>query len=250
MSENETVTATEPAAEQPTAATPPVEEPKAATPETPKQEPDWQAAYVGLQRTVNKAHQRTEDVLRQNAALAEALKEVKETTGLLARQSLGEEEAKALEVRQAQAQERAAALQAVQSTQQFMTAQTGLFLDLLKGNGIEPTDPEIDWGRDARDIQEWRERVGSSITAKLAKVNAEVISKYEEGIKAKNQKEVQAEAEALTQQQLREAGVDRIDTAKGSGPTRLADRIRDMDTSSDEFKKFFSDATSGRLTKL
>lgn len=251
MPEQEIVTATELAAEQPVeVATPPVAEPKAEAQPEPKQDPDWQAAYVGLQRTVNKAHARTEDVLRQNAALAEALKEVKETTGLLARQTLGEDEVKALESRQAQAQERAAALAAAQSAGQFISAQTGLFLDVLKAAGIEPTDPEIDWGRNARDVQEWRDRVGPSITARLEKANADRIRRYEEGVKAKNQKEVQAEAEALAQQQLKEAGVDRIDTAKGSGPTRLADRIKDMDTNSEEFKKFYSDATSGRLTKL
>ena len=247
MSEQEIVTAPVVVAEPEAPATPPGEEPKAEAPQEKKPDPDWQKAYIGLQTNLNRAHQRTEDVLRQNSALAEAVKEIKETQTLLARQTLGEDEVKALESKQAQAQERAAALQAAQSAGQFISAQTSLFLDLLKGAGIEPTDPEIDWGRDARDVQEWRARVGPSVSAKLAKVIAAHITKAEEGLKAKSKKEIEEEAKVLADRISKESGIDKVDTSRGAGPASIAQRIAGMDPTSPEFHKILEDAKRGRL---
>lgn len=248
MPDEQQTPSTEPQVAEPqAAATPTVEEPK---PEVTKpEEPDYRAAYVGLQRTVNKLHTRNEDLQRQNVEIAEALKSVKETTKLLATQSLGPEQMQALEARQHFQAERAAALQAAQRAEQFIATQTSVFLDTLKAAGINPDDPELDWGKDARDVQEWGERIGASVQRKLAKTIEAKLKEAEGKVSAKQSAEIKAEAEALAQRQLKESGVDHIDTAKGSAPTRLADRIRDMDPNSDEFKKFYSDVLAGRPIK-
>lgn len=236
-----TTPAAEPAPQEP------VTESQPTNPEQLKPEPDWKAAYVGLQRTVNKAHARNEELLRQNAALADATGGLKEDVDVLLRQTVGEEEFGKRVISRAQTQERQAAFQAAQAGQAFIHAQTSLFLETLQASGVDPNDPSIDWARDASNVQEWRERVGPSIVARMQRANEERISAYESSLKAKTAKEVEVEAEALTEQQLKAAGVDRIDTAKGGGRTTFVDRVRTMDRESPEFARMMSDAKAGRL---
>lgn len=244
--EQTTVTASEPAAEQPTEAATPPEQPKA---EEPKPEPDWRSAYVGLQRTVNKLHSRNEDLSRQNLEIAEALKTVKETTSLLAKSSLGEDEVRALEARQAQAAERAAALQAAQTAQQFVTASMGAVVKVMETAGVPPKDIEevLLGAKQTTNVSEWAETVNALATAKIAKAKEAELRKIEEGFRAKSQKEVQEEARALAERELKKAGVDQIDTGKGTSPSSLRDRIRDMDPGSPEFQQLVEQVKSGRL---
>ncbi len=239
-------TATEPAAAEPEVqATPPTEAPN---PEPEKQpEPDFRAAYVGLQRSQNRLNKRVEDVLGQNAALADTVRFLKEGQTAILKQTVGDEEVTRMEAREKASHERTAALQAAQATQAFVETQTGLFIETLSEAGVDLST--IDWAKDASNVQEWKERVGPSVKAALRNANAERIRKTEEGIKAKTSKEVKEEAEALTQRQLKEAGVDRIDNARGSGTSSLAQRIKDMDPGSPEFAKMLMDAKAGRLQK-
>lgn len=223
--------------------------PEPAKPET--QEPDYRAAYAGLQRSQNKLHRRVEDVLGQNAALAETVRVLTDGQKAILKQTLGDDEVKAMEARESVAQERAASVRAAAAGQSFILAQTGLFLDVLKAAGVDPNDPSIDWARDAGSLDDWRERVGPSVTARIQRANTERIAQYEASIKAKTAQEVAAEAEAMTQQQLKAAGVDRIDTGKGSGATSFADRIRNIDRNTPEgeqrFQKMMMDAKRGTL---
>lgn len=222
----------------------PTEEPK-AEPTQPKT--DYEAAYKGLQRSQNRLHQRVESVLGQNAALADTVRALKEGQTAILKQTVGEEEVARMNARETAAQERTAALQAAQAASQFITTQTGLFFETLMEAGVDPQDTSIDWAKDASNVQEWAERVRPSIKAALQKANAERIRKTEEGIRAKTSKEVKEEAEALTQRQLKEAGVDRIDTGKGSSTASLTERLLKMDRNSPEFEKMLNDAKAGRL---
>lgn len=243
------VTAPEPAAEQPIEAATPQAEPKA---EDPKPEPDWRSAYVGLQRTVNKLHSRNEDLSRQNFDIAEALKTVKETTSLLARSSLGEEEVKALEARQAQASERAAALQAAQAAGQFVTASLGTLVKVMESAGVGAKDIEevLLGAKQTSNVSEWAETVNALASAKIAKAKETELRKIEEGFRAKSQKEVQEEARALAERELKKSGVDQIDTGRGTATSSLSEKIRDMDPGSPEFARLVEMAKSGRLTRL
>lgn len=227
-------TVTTPVEANPPAAVTPQAAPKPEAPAEVREQPDYEAAYKGLQRTVNKLHSRNEDLQRQNAEIADSLKAVRETTNLLATQNLGPEQVKALEARQVAAAERAAALRASQTQEDFVKAQTGIFIDALKTAGIDPADPEIDWGRDARDLQEWQERFGSSVTKKLEKAIASRISQAEAGIKARTAAEIKAEAEALAARAVKEAGIDKVDTGKGGGTSKKS--VADM--TDEEFAQY------------
>lgn len=238
-----------PATEVPVAAEPQVE----ATPEPApnpepipeKQEPDFKAAYVGLQRTVNKLHARNEDILRQNRDLASAVEAIKTGQTAILRQTLGEDEAKALEARQAQAIAQSAQLEAARAAEQYIVSQTGIFLEVLTEAGVDPN--AIDWAKDASNVQEWAQRVGPSVKAAVRQANESRIRKATETVQAKSAKEVKEEAEALAQRIAKQNGVDKIDTAKGAGTTSLVDRIRDMDPGSAEFRALVERAKSGRL---
>lgn len=220
----------QPSPEAEPAATPAPEAPNA---EPPKPEFDYKSAWIATQTTVRRLHDRSDQLVAQNAELRDSLSTVRETQMALAKQSLGEDEVRALEARQAQASERASAIRAAQNTQQFIEAQTGLFLDTLASAGINPADPEIDWARDSRDVQEWRERVGPSIKAKLEKAITQRITKAEEGIRSKSAVEIKAEAEALASRQLKAAGVDKVDSGTSAGGSKAVGDMND-----DEFKAY------------
>jgi hypothetical protein len=241
----ETVT-TPPAADAAVQPTTPAPEAKAEQPQ-PKPAPDYEAAYKGLQTTVNKLHAREEDLLNQNRQIADALESVKKTQMAIARESLSEEKVKELESGQRIEQERSAALQAAHATEAFIVAQTGLFIDVLKVAGIDPNDPEIDWGRNAGNVQEWRNRVGPSIQNKLAKTIEEKTRRAESAVHAKSAQAIKEEAAALAQRQLKAADVDKVDTARGGPPTSLGQRIADMDPTSEDFRKLMIQAKAGKL---
>ena len=241
---DETTSATEVVAAEPEVqATPPAETPNPEP--TPPQDPDYRAAYVGLQRTVNKLHSRNEDVLRQNRELASAVETLKVGQSAILRQTLGEDEAKALEARQQAAATQSAQLEAAKAAEQYIVSQSALFIEVLQEAGVDPKS--IDWARDASNVTEWAQRVGPSVKAAVRSANEQRIRQAAASLTAKSQKEIKEEAEALAQRQLKEAGVDRIDTAKGTGRSTFAQRIQDMDANSDEFKKMMNDAKAGRL---
>ena len=212
-----------------------------------KAQPDWEAAYVGLQRSQNRVYGKLNNVLKQNAVLADTVKVLKDGQGAILRNTLGDDQARSFETQTRQAQERNAAMQAAQAAENYIRGTTSVLLDALEEAGVNAQDPNVDWGRDASDVNEWVERVRPSVRAAIRKANEQRVRSAEEGFKAKSAKEVKAEAEALTQRQLKEAGVDRIDSGRGSSPGTFASRIRDMDANSPEFQKLIEDAKSGRL---
>ena len=246
MSDEQQTPSTEPeaVAEQAQPATP-VEAPK---PE-PKDETDYRAAYVGLQRTVNKLHARNEGLQRTNAEIAEALKAVKETTNLLATQSLGPDQVKALEERQQLAQERAAAFQAAQSLEASVQATIGLVDRMMASSGLSEEDRKAVYlgAQGATGIQEWTDAVHALASQRLAKAIEARVKEAEGKVTAKQSAEIKAEAQALAEQAIKESGIDKVDTARGTAPASRAQRIAEMDPSSDEFKKFYNDVLAGRV---
>jgi hypothetical protein len=247
--EQPTPTTEAPAAEQaPRPATPPAEQPK---PE-PKPEPDWREAYVGLQRTVNKLHSRNDDLSRQNAEIADALRTVKETQTAIARQSLGEDQVAAIEAAQRSQSERAAALSAARSAEAFVNASIVVLSNTMASAGVPEAEVKqaLLGAKQSANVQEWAETVNELAVAAIAKARAAEARKAEDGLRAKTQRELKEEAEALAQQKLKEAGVDKIDTASGNTSTSsLAERIAKMDPSSDEFKAFYNDVLAGRVNR-
>lgn len=237
---DETTATPEPVVEPAPAAT--TTEP--AKPEEPKPEPDWQAAYKGLQRTVEKLHKSQEAVRDQNVTLVETVKILKEGQSAILKNSLGEDEARAFDDRQKQAEQQAQAVRAAQAAEKLVKVQTDLYLELLEDVGVDPKT--VDWASDATSPDEWLERVKPNIKSAVKKSIETNLRKAQEGIEAKTKKEIAAEAEALAQQQIKEAGVDKIDTGKGNSTSSMAERIARLDPSSPEFKKFYDDVMAGR----
>lgn len=243
---DETPTTEAPAADQAQPATPPTEQPK---PE-PKPEPDWREAYVGLQRTVNKLHSRNDDLSRQNAEIADALRTVKETQTAIAKQSLGEDQVAAIEAAQRTQAERAAALSAARSAEAFVNASIVVLSNTMASAGVPEADVKqvLLGAKQTANVQEWAETVNELAVAAIAKAKAADQRKLEDGLKAKTQRELTEEAEALAQQKLKEAGVDKIDTASGNTSTSsLVERIQKMKPNTPEFDKFYNDVLAGRV---
>lgn len=241
----ETATPVE-AVETSTEATTP--EPTNPEPTEAKPQPDWEAAYKGLQRSQNKAHQTLEEVRAQNRLLAETVKVLKEGQGTLLRHTVGEDEAKAIETRQQEAEARAAAVAAAQTLEQNLMASIGLVDRVLATAGLSEDDRKAVY-QQAKSIDgaAWFDAVHDLAQTRLEQINTKRLRDAEEGLKAKTRKEIEAEAEALAQRQLKEAGVDKIDTGKGSSTSDFASRIARMDPNSDEFKAVYADALAGRL---
>lgn len=243
------VPAAEPATEQPT---PPVQAEAVPAPEQPKPEPpketDWRAAYVGNQTNLNKLHARVDNLLEQNKGLAAAITSMKSGQNELVKATLGDDKAREMAARDAQNMAQEAARRAATAAQTLLETQAGLLLDALSAYGIDPKDPEIDWAQDAGlDVQQWGQRVGASVKAKIQKVTEQRLAKERETITAKSRAEIKAEAEALTDRTLKASGVDRIDTGKGQASTDLIERIRNLKPGTPEYRKFEADVASGRL---
>lgn len=248
MPDEPTATPAEAPVETAPAATTPPAETKPEPAPAPAPEPDFRAAYVGLQRSQNKLQSTVESLKQDRAALAEALRIVKEGQQVILKETVGEDKAKAFEAQQIHATAQAAQLRAAQSAEQLIVVQTGLFLEVLQEAGIDPQSRDIDWAQDASTPQEWAQRVGPSIKAAIRRSEETKAKRVEDNIKAKSAKEIAAEAEALAQRIAKDSGVDRIDTAKGGAITSTAERIAKMDANSPEFKKFFDDIVAGRTT--
>ena len=217
--------------------------PEPAKPETPP-EPDFRAAYVGLQRSQNKLHKRVEDVLGQNRALVETVDYLKKGQDALVKQSVGEDEFAKIQAQEEQARLNSASFQASKNAEKLIRAQTGIFIGLLQESGVDPNT--VDWASDANGPDDWAERVNASVRQAVRNANEQRIKSHEATLSAKSKREVEAEAEALTQQQLKAAGVDRIDTAKGSGGSTYVDRVKNLKYGSPEYDEWKRGVLSGR----
>ena len=243
---SETPITPEPAAEP----SPEVTAPEPANPEpAPKPEPDWRAAYVGMQRSMNKLHTRESDLLNQNSALVGTVDSLKQDMDVLLRQSVGDEEFDKRVANREVQQERMAALQAAQAGQQFITTATSLYIDALNEVGVPRQVQDVIFvtaGNNAHNAAEWAEQVGPAVKYAIQQANQQRIQQHEASLKAKTSKEVEAEANALTENALKAAGVDRIDTAKGTGASNYVDRVRALKYGTPEYDDWKRGVLSGR----
>ena len=242
----------EPAAEPAPQATPPAQaEPTPAPdepkPEAAKPEPDWRAAYIGLQRNLDRSQRRTEEVLEQNKALVGAVTSIKASQNELVKATLGEDKAKEIAARDAQALAQEAQRRAATAAQSLMEAQAEVLLTTLDANGIARNDPAIDWANNAGSVEEWKSRVTTSVKARIAQANEERIAAERNALTAKSKAEIKAEAEALAQRQLKASGVDQIDTARGQASSSLVERIRSLKPGSPEYQRFADEVARGTL---
>jgi len=223
---------------------------EAPAPETPKPtpSPDWEAAYKGLQRSQNRAHETIEEIRSQNRLLAETVRALKDGQSTILKSTVGEDEAKRFEAQQVAAAERAAALAAAQNLEMLTGKAIGLVDRTLAAAGLSDDDRRKVYEQaKGANGPEWFDVVHDLARAQLEQSIARRIAAAEDGIKAKTRKEIEAEAESLAQKKLKDAGVDKIDTGKGSSTSDFATRVAKMDPNSAEFKQFYADALAGRL---
>lgn len=243
---SETPITPEPAAEP----SPEVTAPEPANPEpAPKPEPDWRAAYAGMQRSMNKLHTRESDLLNQNSALVGTVDSLKQDMDVLLKQTVGDEEFEKRVANREVQQERMAALQAAQAGQQFITTATSLYIDALNEVGVPRQVQDVIFvtaGNNAHNAAEWAEQVGPAVKYAIQQANQQRIQQHEASLKAKTSKEVEAEANALTENALKAAGVDRIDTAKGTGASNYVDRVRALKYGTPEYDDWKRGVLSGR----
>lgn len=209
---------------------------------------DWHYAYSISQRNQDKLHTRVNDVLAQNRALADTVKFLKESQQAILKQTVGEDEAKAIEDRQRTQQERDASLQAAQALEQSLAAAVTTMDRVLDSAGLTKDDRLAIYAQ-AREYDgaQWFDAVHQLASARLAKTIETRITKAKSEVEAKSKAEIKEEAEALADRKLKAADVDKVDLARGSGTSSLAQRISDMDPMSPEFHKLLQQAKAGKL---
>jgi hypothetical protein len=225
---------------------PAVTAPEPAKPEAQAQpEPDYRAAYVGLQRSQNKLYKTVEATRAENRALIEVVDTLKKGQDALLKQSVGDDEFAKIRAQEEQGKLQAASLQAAQNAERMIVSQTRIFIGLLQEAGVDPNT--VDWASDANGPDDWAERVNASVRQAVRAAKEQSLRKHEATIVAKSRREVEAEAEALTQRNLKEAGVDRIDTARGSGSSSsYVEKVKNLKFGTPEYEEWKRGVLSGR----
>lgn len=226
----------------------PDQESKEARPST-----DWERAYKGVQTKINRLNDALtserrgrQDLLHQNSELAEAIQYLKESQGEILASTVGEDKAKELDQRMRSASAGNRQTQALDAAMTFTKQQAALFLDTLDAMGIAKNDPEIDWAKDAATTEEWYDRVRASVRARVSKEREQYVQAVEKA-KSGLDKEAKVKADELTKKQLKDAGMDKIDTGKGAPAQSLGQKIAQMDPTSPEFHKILQQAKAGKL---
>lgn len=237
----------EPAPAEPAATDEPAE-PEAES-EQPKagEEVDWERAYKGLQKKEQRLHRRVEQLQTGNEALAAAVKAIRDGQVALIKATLPEEEAKKLLEGQARAETEAKVASDKKTMRDWAERQVLLFTNTLTAIGIEPEN--IDWAKDATSLDEWFDRVSSSVNESVARKRGEYVSTVERAQK-KADKEARAIADEQTKTALRRAGADRIDTAQPGGASSFLTQLQNVDPNSPEFDRMIEAAKDGKLLHI
>lgn len=232
----------EPAAtEEPTEPEPEPEQPKAG------EDVNWEKAYKGLQKTNQRLHRRVEQLQEGNEALTSAVKAIRDGQTALIKATLPEDQARALIEGQERSEREAREASAKSTMRDWAERQVLLFQQTLTAIGVDPKD--IDWAKDATSLDEWFERVSTSVNDAVARKKGEYVQTVERAQKKATQdaKDIAAEQ---TRAQLRRVGADRIDTAQPGGPTTFLTRLQNVDPNSPEFDQLLEAAKDGRLLHI
>ncbi len=241
-------TATVPSAPEPAPAATVAEEPK---PEI-KAEPDWKAAYQGIQRTLNKRDERIEALVGQLASRTAPLESGMDT---LLQQQLGEDGYKAHQEKQRIQTERQQALAAAQAAQQFIPQSIGVIAQTMRLAGVPEGDIQEVFAaaRDTVNAEDWASTVGAGAKAALDKARAQETTKAQAQAKARSQEEIAVEANALAERTLRARGIDKVDLGKGqsSSDRGFVSKVKAIDRSTPEgeavFQQMMKDAKRGTM---
>lgn len=243
MAENE-ITATE---QQPT---PPAETPAA---EVPQEQPKPQEfkiadhpAYKELQRRYQKQFDANERMSKDMTDLKTTVEYLTSSTQALVKTNLGEEKAAVLDEQLKTAKTEAQRKEVSRAAIEFTQKQSDLLFEVLQTSGIDPNT--IKWPTEAQSVEEWygsaREQVINAISGQQKKYVKAVETALKNVDKAAEEK-----AKKIAQATLKEAGVGRIDTSKGSATPGLQ-KLAGMDPKSKEFAELIKLAEAGKLKEI
>lgn len=218
--------------------------PEGTNPEQPARvQTDWEAAYKGLQPKLQREvlENRAKDA--RLSELESAFKSLQVGQKELIKATLGEDQAKALDAQLYVSQQESARQRAAVAARQFIERQTQVLVGVLEKVGVDPKS--IDWGQNATGVEDWFEQVNAQVSDKVAQKIGQLTNAVEK-TKAQAKAEAAVEAKKLANEQLREAGVGRIDSSRGAGGS-VSDRIASLDPNSKEFRQLVEDAKARRL---
>ena len=215
-------------------------------------QPDWEAAYKGIQRTINKRDQRIEGLVQQLEARTAPLQS---GVDLLLKQQLGEEGYKDHQEAQRLGQERADALAAAKTANEYIPQSIAVIAETMRIAGVPETDIQsvFQSASDTSNVAEWATAVKIGTKAVIEKAKAQEKTTVETQARAKNQDEVKAEAEVLAEQTLRAKGIDKVDFGKGTGNADrgFVSKLKGIDRNTAEgeadFQKLMKEAKRGTL---
>jgi hypothetical protein len=203
-------------------------------------------AYNELQRKYQMQFDRNNASTALMTEMAESVKLLRESQNAIAKSTLGEEQAAQLDARITAAGQESQRRQAAASAMQFIEAQTRLFTESLQAAGVDTA--QIAWPTDANSVTEWHERAKEQVL-KAITISREKYIKAVEQASSKAKEAAKVEAEKIADKHLKEAGVGRVDTSKGSGSS-VKDRINSLSPTSPEFQELIKQAKRGDLTKI
>lgn len=203
------------------------------------------AMYNELQRKYQIQFDRNNASTALMEEMAQNVKLLRESQTAIVKSTMGEDQAAALDARITSASQDAQRQKAAQSAMQFIEAQTRLFTESLQAAGVDTN--QIAWPTDAGSVSEWHERAKSEVL-KAISTSREKYVKAVESANARAKEAAKAEAEKIADKQLKEAGVGRLDTSKGSGAS-LAQRMAALSPTSPEFQELIKQAKRGDFVK-
>jgi hypothetical protein len=251
-SEVPATTPEEPKVEQPAEGQPQPEAPKEPNPaeaELARIKSEYErlrGGYVSLQQKYEGTLQRANASTALMDEMAQNVRLLRESQTALVKSTMGEDQAQALDARLRAATEDGQRKQSAQAAMQFIEAQTRLFTDSLQAAGVDTA--AIQWPDKANSVQEWFDTAKGEVLKAIG-ASREKYVKAVETAAAKAKEQAKADAEKIADKSLKEAGVGRIDSAKGAG-AGIADRIRSLNPTSPEFQELIKQAKRGELTKL
>lgn len=234
----------QPAEGQPSTETPPTPDPREAELARLRTEDQRKTAmYNELQRKYQIQFDRNNASTALMEEMAQNVKLLRESQTAIVKSTMGEDQAAALDARINSASQDAARQKAAQSAMQFIEAQTRLFNESLQAAGVDTN--QITWPTDAASVSEWQERAKTEVL-KAITASREKYIKAVETANARAKESAKAEAEKIADKHLKEAGVGRLDTSKGSGAS-LAQRMAAINPTSPEFQEMIKQAKRNEL---
>lgn len=209
----------------------------------PGTQPDWQAAFLASQKTNTRLARRVEEFQATSRELTEALKIIRQGQEAIAQATMPPDQAAALIAAGKGSENVGQTKRAIEQATSLIGAQQRVLKAALEGAGLDTST--IDWANDAASVDEWAERVHTSVQDQIAKGREGLLKTVQKAVKVNTEAE-KTRLKDETRRTLKDMGADKIDTAAGSAST-FAQRLATLDPNSKEFADLTEKALAGQL---